>query len=158
MGNYPIVAKDAVGSGLVNYNIVYVDGNMEVTTGFAFIGFLSPIGGADLTGGSFGDPLRTFKLGSTIPVKFKAVWLNGGTTVVTGSHKLVARKYSSNAVYDAEVIAIATDAATSGNEFRLSGGEWHFNLSTKGMTAGTWELTATLQDGSTHTVWIAIKK
>src|SRR5205814_1657126 len=37
-----------------------------------FTGFVSPIGGADTTGGSFASPLRTFKMGSTIPVKFTA--------------------------------------------------------------------------------------
>jgi hypothetical protein len=57
----------------------------------------------------------------------------------------------------------ATDAATTGTQFRLtdaSTGEWHFNLDTKtsGMSQGTWYLTAKLSDGSTHFVYIAIKK
>ena len=52
-----------------------------------------------------------------------------------------------------------TDAATTGNKFRLTGTEWHFNLSTKGgFTTGTWLLKATLQDGSVKTVWVTIKK
>ncbi|HTO03559.1 MAG TPA: hypothetical protein VL069_07650 [Opitutus sp.] len=91
-------------------------------------------------------------------MKFHARWLTDGTALLTGSHKLTAHKYS-NATPDGDpVIAIATDAATSGNQFRLSSGEWHFNLSTKGLSAGTWLLTAILEDGSSHTAWIVIKK
>jgi uncharacterized repeat protein (TIGR03803 family) len=52
----------------------------------AFSGFLSPIGAADATGGSYGAPVRTFKAGSTIPVKFTAQC--GGTAVTSGIHRL----------------------------------------------------------------------
>ena len=136
--------------------------SITITTAFAFNGFYSPIGGSVETdnGGTYGDPIRTFKLGSTIPVKFGATWLNGGAALITGIHKLQAVKYSNNAPVDEVIDATPTDAATTGNEFRLTGTEWHFNLSTKGngFTAGTWLLIATLQDGSKHTVWITIKK
>ncbi|HEX2931005.1 MAG TPA: hypothetical protein VHV54_14885 [Candidatus Binatia bacterium] len=40
----------------------------------------------------------------------------------------------------------------------MTGTEWHFNLSTKGLTAGTWLLKVTLVDGSQYTVWISLKK
>jgi len=60
---------------------------------------------------------------------------------------------------DLPIDATPTDAATTGNQFRLTGTEWHFNLSTKGgFKAGTWLLKATLQDGSVKTVWISVKK
>lgn len=51
------------------------------------------------------------------------------------------------------------DAATTGNQFRLTDGEWHFNLDTKatGMTRGIWQLVATLSDGSQHRAWIQVK-
>jgi len=75
-------------------------------------------------------------------------------------HTLQAIYYSPAYDADLPIDATPTDAATTGNQFRLTGSEWHFNLSTKGnlFKAGTWLLTATLQDGSTKTVWIAIKK
>jgi hypothetical protein len=136
--------------------------SITITTGFAFNGFYSPIGGSveNYTGGSFADPLRAFKLGSTIPVKFGATWLNGGAPLITGIHTLQAIKYSSATDSEPPIDATPTDAATEGNHFRLTSTDWHFNLSTKGsgFSAGTWLLIATLQDGSKHSAWITIKK
>jgi hypothetical protein len=125
----------------------------------AFNGFLSPIGGAveHGTGGSFDNPVRAFKLNSTIPVKFNATCF--GAPLTTGIHTLQATKASDATSYELPIDASPTDAATTGNQFRLTGTEWHFNLSTKvGMSQGIWLLKATLFDGSTYTVWVEIKK
>jgi hypothetical protein len=131
---------------------------VTVTPGpLGFIGFLEPIGGADANGGNFGDPLQTFKLKSTIPVKFKATC--DGSPVLTGIHTLQAIKYSNQTTGDTPIDATPTEAATSGNQFRLTGDEWHFNLDTKatGMSTGIWLLRATLSDGRQHSVWIQIR-
>jgi len=96
-------------------------------------------------------------LGSTIPVKFTA--LQCAYLLLTGIHTLQAVKYSSAVDSDPAIDATPTDAATTGSQFRLTDGQWHFNLSTKtGFSTGTWKLIATLADGSTHYVWITIKK
>ncbi|HEX6045566.1 MAG TPA: MBG domain-containing protein, partial [Pyrinomonadaceae bacterium] len=159
IGTYPTKCENAV-SG--NYNLTYVDGTVTVLTACsAFNGFLSPIGGAVEfgTGGSFANPVRSFKLSSTIPVKFSAVCF--GQPLVTGIHTLQAIKYSNSTTYEDPIDATPTDSATTGNQFRLSGTEWHFNLSTKGLGnngQGTWLLRATLFDGSTYTVWVSVKK
>mgnify|MGYP001565683376 CR=1 FL=1 len=122
-----------------------------------FVGFLPPIGGANATGGSFANPLRAFRLGSTIPVKFMASQC--GNPLLTGVHTLAAVKYSNAVDSDPPIDATPTDAATSGNQFRLTDGQWHFNLSTRtGFSTGTWKLVATLSDGGTRDVWITIKK
>ena len=126
-----------------------------------FNGFLSPIGGAveKGNGGSFADPVRAFKLNSTIPVKFNAICF--GTPLVTGIHTMQAIKYSNATDSDPPIDATPTDAATTGNQFRLTGTEWHFNLSTKGLGnngQGIWLLKATLFDGSSYSVWVSIKK
>jgi hypothetical protein len=74
---------------------------------------------------------------------------------------LQAIKYNSSTTSDPAIDATPTDAATDGNQFRLTDGEWHFNLNTKGLGntgQGTWLLVATLFDGSKHTVWVSIKK
>jgi len=128
-----------------------------VADSIGFQGFLPPIGGADATGGSFGDPLRAFKLGSTIPVKLSASQC--GNPLLTGIHTLRAVKYGNAVDSDPPIDATPTDAATTGNQFRLTDGGWHFNLSTRiGFSTGTWKLIATLSDGSPHYVWITIKK
>jgi hypothetical protein len=142
--------------------LTYTGANLTITTGFAFNGFHSPIGGSveNGDGGSYANPVKSFKLGSTIPVKFGASWLNGGAALISGVHTLQAIKYSNSTVSEPAIDATPTDAATTGNQFRLTSTDWHFNLSTKdnGFTAGTWLLSATLVDGSQHTVWISIKK
>ncbi len=123
-----------------------------------FVGFLAPIGGADSSGGSFASPLRTFKMGSTIPVKFTAS--SAGSPVLTGVHTLQAIKYSNATTFGAPIDATPQGAATPGNQFRLTADEqWQFNLDTKGsgMSAGIWLLVATLSDGSEHSAWIQIK-
>ena len=90
-------------------------------------------------------------------MKFGATWLNGGAALITGIHTLQAVKYSNATDFDPPIDATPTDAATTGNQFRLTGTDWHFNLSTKGLTAGKWLLIATLEDGSKYSVWISIK-
>jgi hypothetical protein len=105
--------------------------------------------------------VRTFKLGSTIPVKF--ILTCGGAPVSTGVHTLAAAKCTGSVDNTDPVITVtATYAATTGNQFRLtdaSSGEWHFNLDTKvGFSQGTWKLTATLADGNTHFVYVGLKK
>ena len=132
--------------------------NFTVTRqALGFEGFLAPLGGADGTGGTSATPLRTFKSGSTIPVKFLANC--GGSPVVTGVHKLHALKYSDSSVAGTLIDATPQDAATIGNAFRLVGSGWHFNLDTKGtgMTTGLWQLLCTLSDGSQHSCWIQVK-
>jgi len=122
-----------------------------------FVGFLVPIGGADSSGGSFANPLRTFKIGSTIPVKFTTSAC--GSSVLTGVHTLQAIKYSSATTFGAPMDATPQDAATTGDQFRLVDSRWQFNLDTKatGMSVGIWQLTATLSDGSQHQAWIQLK-
>jgi len=79
--------------------------------------------------------------------------------LLSGVHTLRAVKYSNAVDSEPPIDATPTDAATIGNQFRLTDGEWHFNLGTRtGFSTGTWKLMATLSDGSTHYVWITIKK
>jgi hypothetical protein len=159
VGTYQATASFA---GNQNYIAASNTANITITTACStFNGFLPPIGGVveQGTGGSFANPVRTFKLNSTIPVKFSAMCF--GSPLTTGIHTLQAIKYSNAVDSDPPIDATPTDAATTGNQFRLTGTEWHFNLSTKGLGnngQGTWLLKATLFDGSTYSVWVAIRK
>ena len=150
------------GNGGANYTFIFVEDKLTILTACsAFNGFLSPIGGAvELgTGGSFADPVRAFKLNSTIPVKFNAICF--GVPLTTGVQTLQAIKYSNATDGDAPIDATPTDSATTGNQFRLTGTEWHYNISTKALgngAHGTWLLKATLFDGSSYSVWVSIKK
>jgi MBG domain-containing protein/galactose oxidase-like protein/Kelch motif protein len=150
------------GNGGANYTLTFVEDKLTILTACSvFNGFLSPVSGAvELgTGGTFSDPVRAFKLNSTIPVKFTAICF--GTPLTTGVHTLQAIKYSNATDGDSPIDATPTDAATAGNQFRFTGTEWHFNMNTKalgGNAQGTYLLKATLFDGSSYSVWVSIKK
>ncbi|HSE17617.1 MAG TPA: MBG domain-containing protein [Pyrinomonadaceae bacterium] len=150
------------GNSGLNYTLTFVSDKLTILTACSvFNGFLSPIGGAvELgTGGTFADPVRAFKLNSTIPVKFTAICF--GAPLTTGVHTLTAIKYSNATDGETPIDATPTDAATTGNQFRLTGTEWHFNMNTKalgGNATGTYLLKATLFDGSSYSVWVSIKK
>jgi hypothetical protein len=125
-----------------------------------FSGFHAPIGGADATGGSVADPVRAFKLKSTVPVKMTLSC--GGVPVTNGVHTIQVIKFSSATTSDPPTDATPTDAATPGNQFRLTEpgtGEWHFNLDTRAtnMTKGIWQVKVTLADSSVHTAFIELK-
>ena len=92
-------------------------------------------------------------------MKFSATCFDAPLTA--GIHTLQAIKYSNATTSGEPIDATPTDAATIGNRFRLTGYEWHFNLTTKPLgnaAQGIWLLKATLFDGSTYTVWIEVKK
>jgi hypothetical protein len=163
--NYSIPSGSGFKAGATTVTCTATDrsGNGASTTftvtraALGFSGFLSPIGGADASGGSYAHPLGTFKLGSTVPVKFTASC--GGAPVLTGIHRLQATKYSNTTTSDPPIDAVPQGGKTAGNQFVLTDGEWHFNLDTKatGMSPGIWLLTATLSDGSQHSVWTQLK-
>jgi uncharacterized membrane protein len=140
----------AVGSYTLTYYATdsannYVSVTRCVTVIYPWSGFLQPINM---------DGTSIFKLGSTVPVKFM---LNGAAANLSISAHLYAAKLSGS-VIGSEIEAVSTVAADSGNTFRVSGGgNYTFNLNTKGMSAGTWQLRADLGDGVLHTVLISLK-
>ena len=87
---------------------------------------------------SVGDPVRAFKLKSTVPVKITLTDCDG-QPLKTGVHTIQVVKFSSATTSDPPIDATPTDAATTGNEFRLTDaatGEWHFNLATTSFSKG----------------------
>jgi len=123
----------------------------------SFTGFLMPIGGADATGGTCSSAVRGFKLGSTIPVKMTLVDCDGAA-LSTGDHTIQVSKCDNSAGGETPIDATPTDAATTGNLFRLTApGQWQFNLSTKGLSKGTWKIIANLSDGNMHSAYIDLK-
>jgi hypothetical protein len=122
-----------------------------------FAGFLPPLGGADSTGGSPTTPLRTFRLGSTIPVKFLAFC--DGKPVTNGIHRLEAVRYGTPTPFLMAGELGSPKRVGQNVLFHLTSTHWQCNLSTRhGFSTGTWRLTATLSDGSQHTAWIALRK
>jgi hypothetical protein len=117
-------------------------------SGAQWSGFLQPINQ---------DGSSVFKLGRTIPVKFQ---LSGQCSE---SH-LIAKIYVaqvSQMVTGSEMEASSTSAADQGNTFRYdsAANKYIFNLSTKPMSSGTWQIRADLGDGVTNrTVRVSLQK
>jgi hypothetical protein len=96
----------------------------------------------------------TYKIGRTIPIKFQ---LTGASAGVTDAQiHLILYKVSDNVVGD-PVDVESTSAATTGNLFRYDNGYYVFNLSTAGLTAGTYQLQVDMGDGVIRAVNISLK-
>lgn len=159
-----VPAGSASGVGTYTYSASAADnaGNSDsygpksykVAYGGAVGGILQPIN----TDGS-----SRFKLGSTIPVKFKIMC---GTTPVSNAVASLTVKQGDTAPDPGVDEAISTAAATTGNLFRYdtTGQQYIFNLSTKSgylnpgattavpFSQGTWTLGINLDDGTSRTV------
>jgi X-Pro dipeptidyl-peptidase (S15 family) len=102
------------------------------------------------------DGSSIFKLGSTVPVKFSLT--DADAASVSGAVATLSVAKISNSVEGNFVEAVSTSNATTGSLFRESGtGQYIFNLSTKGLSAGTWSLKVTLDDGTSYTTQISLR-
>lgn len=113
---------------------------------YNFGGILQPINA---------DGSSVFKLGSTILVKFRLTDASGNS--VTGA---VARIYIakiSDGVTGTEMEASSTSAATNLFRYDSTGDQYIFNLGTKTLSTGTWQLRIELGDGTSKYVTIGLK-
>jgi lysophospholipase L1-like esterase len=115
---------------------------------YGYSGLLQPVNS---------DGTSIFKLGSTVPVKF-ALTNAAGATVGSAVANLTVAKVT-NAIDGSYVEAVSTAAATTGTLFRYdaTGKQYIFNLSTNGLSKGTWNLKVTLDGGSSYTTIISLK-
>ncbi len=102
------------------------------------------------------DGSSVFKLGQTIPVKFR---LTGACMDITD---LVAKIYVAQligSVVGTQIEAVSTAAADDGNTFRYDpvAGQYIFNLATKGLSAGTWQLHILFGDGVDRTLIFSLR-
>jgi dienelactone hydrolase len=102
------------------------------------------------------DGSSIFKLGSTVPVKFTLTDAALATVGSAVGHLTLAK--ISNNVEGSFVEAVSTSNATTGTLFRLAGdGQYMFNLSTKGLSTGTWSLKVSLDDGTEYVTHISLR-
>jgi hypothetical protein len=96
----------------------------------------------------------TYKQGSTIPVKFA---LTGASAPVTDLQATLWVRRVPGVAGAGDAAAVSTSAATTGNLFRYTDGQYLFNLNTKPLSVGSYELRIDLGDGVTHTVTITLR-
>jgi endonuclease G len=96
----------------------------------------------------------TYKAGRTLPLKFQLTGASAGVTDAV-IHLLIY-KITDNVAGDPMDVE-STSAASTGNLFRFENGYYVFNLSTSGLTAGTYQLQIDMGDGVTRTANISLK-
>jgi hypothetical protein len=113
---------------------------------YTWSGFLAPINA---------DGTSVFKAGSTVSVKFQLTGTSAGITNAVATLTYWRVGTSSGAVNE----AVSTSAADSGNTFRYdpTSKTYIFNWSTKGLMAGTYQLSVDLGDGITRTVTVGLR-
>jgi hypothetical protein len=101
------------------------------------------------------DGTSVFKAGSTVPVKFQLTGISAGITNAVARLSYWRVGASSGAVNE----AVSTSAADSGNTFRYDAPSktYLFNWSTKGLMAGTYQISLDLGDGLTRTVTVGLR-
>jgi hypothetical protein len=87
-------------------------------------------------------------------VKFK---LTGASAGITNAVANLTLTKLSGTVSGTVVEAVSTSAATTGNAFRFDGCDYIFDLATKPLSTGTWQLSIDLHDGVTRTVTISLR-
>ncbi|HVM44842.1 MAG TPA: HYR domain-containing protein, partial [Candidatus Thermoplasmatota archaeon] len=99
------------------------------------------------------DGSSIFKLGSTIPLKFRCG--DEGAAIVTVSMVKVT-----NGVAGTETVATSTSGADSGNTFRWSSSDsqYIYNLATKPLSEGTWHVKVNFGNGDVTETRISLKK
>ena len=153
--NVPVVVTGTVDTSTVGtYHITYTatdahtnstSVSRDVKVIYPWSGFNAPV---DPTGKS------VFNLNSTIPLKFQL------TDTCANVTNLVARLYLAkvtDSIVGTELAASTSGTADTGNVFRYQNGSYMYNLSTKGLSTGTWQLRVDLGDGAIHAYTISLK-
>jgi hypothetical protein len=110
---------------------------------YKFMGFLPPIAN---------DGSSSFNLGSTVPVKFQLTDANGNPAYHGRAWLMLSQ--SGSLVYPTP-----SGKSNTGNEFRFdeTEGIYIYNLSTKGLAKGIWELAVTTEYNEIFEVFIKLK-
>lgn len=129
------VAANISNPKVVNYNI-----------GYHFGGFLPPVE-ADGSG--------IYKLGRTLPIKFKLADTNGNLVSTAVAHLVVTNVQ--NGIVGTNPVDLATSTKDTGNFFRYADSQYIYNFDTSQLTTGTWQLQAVLDDGNNYNVLISLR-
>lgn len=141
--SFSVYARDVAG------NEITVTATYFVRYGFG--GFLPPV---------LADGSGVYRLGSTIPVKFR-LYDAFGAIVGDAAATLSLLQVSGEVTGTVPVDAAASGEANDGTSFRYdaAGQLYIYNLSTKqtALATGTWQLRAALDDGSVRTAIVSLR-
>jgi hypothetical protein len=151
VGIYAITLGTLTAGG--NYNLTFVPSTLKIVYGWD--GFLQPIND---TAHQTGVQESKFKLGQTIPVKFLLKNAAGG--VVRQTTDPTFTRSGNLGGCDNNATNETTDAVTpdGGVTYTWDGSQYHYNWSTKTLTAGEYRIYANLADGTKQYVDICLAK
>jgi len=146
------VTLDHLGTNTFTFAAYDIAGNLASQTAtfsveYAFGGFLPPLN----SNGS-----GVYKLGSVVPVKFQLRDATGAI-ISTAVARLTLQAFSGGAPVGTAIDATPPGSADSGSLFRFDGSQYIYNLSTKPLSTGTWQVQVHLDDGTVHGVTIGLK-
>lgn len=123
-------------------------GTFHVRVFFAWAGVAPPVKP---------DGTSIFKLGRTVPVKFQLAGASAGIVDLVAT--LTIRKISDGVLGNVEE-GISTSAADYGNRFRYdpASSQYIFNLSTRALTAGTYQARIDMKDAVERTVVFSLRQ
>lgn len=130
-------AKDDNGNATTKTATIWVE--------YSFGGFLTPV-----------SLDRPFKLGSTVPVKFQLYDVNG-SVVTSSTARFYLQQYLNNEPAGELIEVTSTSGADTGNYFRVADSIYIYNLETKTLSQGTWQILAVLDDGTTKTRFLYLR-
>lgn len=151
----PGSAVDTTTAGAKTFSVVATDNadnKIEVPCSYyvrySYGGILPPINQ---------DGSSVFKLGKVVPVKFQ-LKDDAGNYIPTAVAKIYLSKINDNVV-GTEIEAESQGEANTGNLFRYDSvdNQYIFNLGTKNLSQGTWQIKIVLDDGTSKYVTISLK-
>ena len=151
--NNQLVVLDKVGTNTFEVVAMNNAGNTATTKQdfnvvYTFNGFLPPI---------LADGSGVYKLGRTLPIKFQLIDVNNNY-VLDAIADLSFVKIT-NSILGDEEIPLSTSTADVGNQFRYDQAEnqYIYNLSTKNLISGSWQINVKLNDNGSYPVKINIR-
>jgi hypothetical protein len=133
-------------------------GTFKVSVTYQWSGVKSPVGSGSGGSTTQSTSTPTAKLGSTLAVKFSLVGESAGIIDATG--KVYVAKLDSAGNAGAESAAMSTSNAVAGNLFRYdaTSDQYIFNLNTKSLALGAWQIRIDLGDGVTRACQVSLVK
>ena len=104
------------------------------------------------------DGSSVFKAGSTVPVKFGITDFAGQPVSGAVATLATVRSYNTDGLHlDEEQEATTQGNANTGDLFRPSAGQYVYNLSTRGLAPGSYQLFIRLDDGTQYTAVFSLR-
>jgi hypothetical protein len=101
------------------------------------------------------DGSSLFKKGQVVPIRLQLDC--SGTNISDAVVRLLSVTKISGTITGTELESESPGNANSGNLFDYTGGQYNYNLSTTGLSAGTWVIKIDLGDGTTRDVRFSVR-